>query len=94
MLRIHHRVHQGKLSSFGYVTTRDAQRPGKTPTKKNPREMGQNRGNLGTNKAKKNLHDLPTKPKKITIINENTHIIYIDKFIERRSNYNRVKRYF
>ena len=34
MLRIHHRIHQGKLSSFGYVTTRDAQRPGKTPTKK------------------------------------------------------------
>ena len=76
MLRIHHRIHQGKLSSFGYVTTRDVRRPGKTPTKKTPREMGQNRGNLGTNKAKKTSTTFLRSRKNDNNKRKYTHHIY------------------
>ena len=63
------------------------------PLQKKPRETGKNRGNLGRNQAQTTPRP-SYKAEKITIINENIYIIYIDKFIERRSKFNRVKRYF
>ena len=59
--------------SFGYVSTRDTRRPGITPGV-----------NLGRNQAQKTPRP-SYEAEKITIINENIYIIYIDKFIERRS---------
>ena len=43
-----------------------------------------NRGNLVRNQAQKTPRP-SYEAEKITIINENIYIIYIDKFIERRS---------
>ena len=63
------------------------------PLQKNPRETGKNRGSLGRNQAQKTPRP-SYEAEKITIINENISIIHIDKFIERRSNFNRVKGYF
>ena len=95
MLRIHHRIHQGKLTDFSIRNYKRRSEARKNPhKKKTPREMGKNRGNLGRNKAKQKPPRPSYEAEKITIINENTHIIYIDKFIERRYNFNRVKRYF
>ena len=54
---------------------------------KNPRETGKNRGNLGRNQAQKTPRP-SYEAEKIKIINENIYIIYIDEFIERRSNFN------
>ena len=70
--------------SFGYVSTRDTRRPGKNPYKKT-RERREKYGvNLGRNQAQKTPRP-SYEAEKITIINENIYIIYIDKFIERRS---------
>jgi len=63
------------------------------PLQKNPRETEKNRGNLGRNQTQKTPRP-SYEAENITIINENIYIIYIDKFIKRRTNFNRVKRYF
>ena len=57
------------------------------PLQKNPRETGKNRGNVGRNQAQKTPRP-SYEAEKITIIKENIYIIYIDEFIERRSNFN------
>ena len=63
------------------------------PLQKNPRETGKNRGNMGRIQAQKTPGP-SYEAEKITVINENIYTVYIDKFIERRSNFNRVKHYF
>ena len=62
------------------------------PLQKTRERREKNRGNLGRNQAQKTPRP-SYEADKITVINKNIYI-YIDKFIERRSNFNRVKRYF
>ena len=65
----------------------------KSLQKKTRETEKKNRGNLGRNQAQKTSRS-SYEAEKITITNENIYIIYIDKFIERRLNFHRVKRYF
>ena len=64
----------------------------KNPYKKT-RERREQIEEMGRNQAQKTPRP-SYEAEKITIINENIYIIYIDKFIEPRSNFDRVKRYF
>ena len=65
----------------------------KNPYKKTRERREKHGVNLGRNQAQKTPRP-SYEAEKITIINENIYIIHIDKFIERRSNFNRVKGYF
>jgi len=93
LLRIHHRIHQGKLKEFWIRNYKRRSEARKNPYKKTRERWEKIEETWVGTKPKK-----PPRPsyeaEKIPIINENTHVIYIDKFIERRSNFNRVKRYF
>ena len=60
----------------------------KKPLQKTRERREKNRGNLGRNRAQRTPR--PSYEAGKIII----HHKYIDKFIERRSNFNRVKRYF
>ena len=79
------RVHQGKLHGVLDSYLQETLGGQEKPLQKKPTRDGKNIEETWVGTKPKNLHDLPTKPKKITITNENIYIIYIDKFIERRS---------
>ena len=69
--------------SFGYIYKRHSEAR-KNPYKKTRERREKHGVNLGRNQAQKTPRP-SYEDEKITIINENIYIIYIDKFIERRS---------